>query len=838
MEIYLNENFKFLYMNKRGVRALYITGALVVALLSLSFGMVILTGGEYLPDTIREIFVTIGVLPPDVAIQINNFGFDCEGSDARFAVLVENVGSLPVSGFVAIINSENGQQEIEKEQEILSNRETWVDFFGLDCTQGDFVDAVITPKIMVNGNSIVYNGSSTNTSSSGSSGGGGGGGGDDDSGDDDPPFVWEQGRPTCEYNCEYERLLLTPMVQEGEDPYGHNDFAFFQDHNNIYHTVTIKSKRCTSDDDCDGPCSNNYCRPFDAVSENEFVHYTSPNAAEWTRQEDINHKEETGPDSLSVWAPHVYYNEGDGIYYMYYTGVNLEPCDNGDPGCEYYTQRIMLATNDGADLNNPANWIKQGIAMECDGAFSSWNDDDSLHTSPQWKKSCRDPMVRRYNSTHWIMYVHNSLSVATFPSERHAITYGFSDDLVNWEHYGYIPDTREGGSSCSEGPYVFEGDNGKYYLHYTCGTTWWGDEVIDNETVLTSTINFNDPSEFLYVNNPALVDGPYLVRAHRVNSASDRALEFDMYDINDTSNDLMDLKRPDGVQPLCLGCNPQPNLMDIGLRCEVTQDCSLDLSGCADYSGEPINNGGKCCDILNPSIPEEYCCLPTGDGDILNNEVPICKDVCPEPSQDNYNLCSEIDNHCKCDVTCPPGDEVPCSTGLPGYCDTGFQTCLDDGSDYGECIPWTQPGEYPEFCEDPGGYDEDCDGFSNGDDPDCDPSTCTIGEAYWGIDNGDDYVMEGDRINLIVNGEGCDGMTLNYEFWEYDPTNDDDPLTVSSIPYNPMFYGGTTITSWVTEWFLDDDGSDQDPEIKFVAFLNLDPTNSQTSIDFVEVSQP
>jgi hypothetical protein len=838
MEMYLNNNFNFVSMNKRGVRALYITGTLVVALVCLSIGTVILTGGEYLPQNVRDFFVNIGVLPPDVQIQINNYGFDCEGSDARFAVLVENTGGLPISGFVAVINSENGQQEIEKEQELLSNRETWVDFFGLDCTTGDFVDAVITPKIMVNGQSVVYNGSSTNTTSSGSSGGGGGGGGDD-SGDDNPPFVWDTGRPACEYNCESNNLLLAPIVQDGEDPFGHNDFAFFQDHNAGYHLITIKSKKCTSDDDCDGECSSNYCRPDDTQSENEFVHYTSQNMVDWTRQPDLIHISDTGDDSLSVWAPHVYYNEDDGAYYLYYSGVSLEPCENGEPDCEYIVQRIMLAKNDGTDLNNPDNWVKQGVALECDALFSSWNDDDSSYSNPQWKKSCRDPMVMKYNETHWIMYVHSPLSIETFFGPRYGVTYGFSEDLETWEHYAYINDTRQTPGYCGEGPSVFEGDNGKYYLHHTCGTSHYGDEVIDNETILTTTTNFNNPTEFLYTNNPALEDGPFLVVASRINPSYDREIKFEIYDTDDGNNDLIYFTRPDGVRPFCFGCDPQPYLIDIGLTCGVSQDCALDM-GCADYSGDPINDGNLCCDIVAPASAGEYCCLPTGETDILNNEVPICKDVCPVPDDERYNVCSEIDNHCKCDVVCPPRDvEYGCSTGLPGYCSTGSATCLDDGSGYGECIPYTQEGEYPEICEDSQGNDEDCDGLSNEDDPDCNPDNCNILSAYWGDDTADDYIVDGDQIILNVVGEGCDGMTLSLEYWEYDQYNDDDPITLSTPPYplTPMFREGVATAYWRGEWFSDPDGEDIDPEIKFIAYLNLDLSNNETSADFVDIIQ-
>ncbi len=77
--------------------------------------------------------------------------------------------------------------------------------------------------------------------------------------------------------------------------------------------------------------------------------------------------------------------------------------------------------------------------------------------------------------------------------------------------------------------------------------------------------------------------------------------------------------------------------------------------------------------------------------------------------------------------SCTPGEVISCYTGAPetegiGTCVPGGTTCLPDDNGYGPCDGEVLPSE--ERCATPG--DDDCDGLTNEDGPDC---SCTPGQT-------------------------------------------------------------------------------------------------------------
>jgi len=817
-------------MNKRGVRALYITGALVVAVICLSFGVTLLTNGEYLPSGVRDFFVTVGILPPNVEIEINDYGVSCGTSNSKFAVLIKNTGSKPLSGFVARVNSENGQQELSKDQELLSNRETWVDFYGLDCSKGNFVDAVVTPKILVEGVSVEWNESSTNTTKTVKGGGGGGGGGSTPSDPVDPGYTWLDGRPSCSYNCPTGPTTTTSyiysMPEVGEADYGHNDFAFFQDHNDVFHVVAIKSKVCTSSADCGGAsCSGGYCAATSTESENSFVHYTSNDMANWQRQEDLIQTSSNlnDPDSQSVWAPHVIYENG--VYYMFYTGDQAN-AQGGD------TQRIMLATNDGTDLNNPANWVKQGVMVDCNETWTRW--------SFAQAKGCRDPMVYKYNSTTWIMYVTTGLN----PSGA-VIGYGFSEDLISWNSgngglESYVPGTFTTSATGAEGPFLFE-EGDKYYLYSTSAGVLYADEIIINTTqILGSTMtSYGNPLEFLHVNLDVfsdLIDNLLVVALRAKPNDGDRHIEFRVIEQTTTGSLTEEYN-----YERCAVCNPAPNILLNGQSCGYSDDCSG--SYCSDFSTiNPLYPAESlCCDTNNPTNPEDYCCWDTTSP--LTH--PVCSDVCGTPSSGNYNLCDERDFKCECDVDCAIGMTNVCDTGVPGICSIGSQSCQSDLT-WGTCTQTIQGTGTEQVCAPGDTTDTDCDGLGGCADSDCaanpacNPSACTLTNAYWGIGQGNDNTVQGGSAFLRVTGTNCDGLSVRFNLQEYNvlggTTEDIIPL---NLPANAVFTSGMATSTWTTEWMNDPDGEggNNNPEYKFVAIMVGDQTKTRTSFDYLTVTQ-
>lgn len=148
-----------------------------------------------------------------------------------------------------------------------------------------------------------------------------------------------------------------------------------------------------------------------------------------------------GVDSYQVWAPGV--TEKDGVYYMYYTGVNL-----------HVAQAICLATS--RDL---FTWEKYGEnPVVLPGAWGAWRED-------AWS-DCRDSMV--FTDDDGTAYMYYCTAKRTEDGGmRTALGIASSRDMVRWQDEGaYCFDICD---ITLESPFVLKKD-GKYYLFYTnCG---------------------------------------------------------------------------------------------------------------------------------------------------------------------------------------------------------------------------------------------------------------------------------------------------------------------------------------------------------------------------------
>ena len=151
---------------------------------------------------------------------------------------------------------------------------------------------------------------------------------------------------------------------------------------------------------------------------------------------------------------------------------------------------------------------------------------------------------------------------------------------------------------------------------------------------------------------------------------------------------------------------PPPAVNSAGAVCDaigITQSC---------YMGEAANAGvGEC-------VSGEQTCEPHGEfamwSACVGSQAPR-DETCGNGRDEDCD--GAIDEDCG---TCAPGRTRPCgdldaSEINVGMCRQGIQTCLDDGSAYGECEGVVFPAR--EAC---GGGDEDCDGTTDegcGDEP-------------------------------------------------------------------------------------------------------------------------
>jgi predicted GH43/DUF377 family glycosyl hydrolase len=174
------------------------------------------------------------------------------------------------------------------------------------------------------------------------------------------------------------------------------------------------------------------------IGASDFGHAISRDLFSWTPCPSVVPAGPLGSwDEFQVWAPHIV--EKDGLYYMFYTGVD-----------DRINQKIGLATS--ADL---FRWKK--VSSNPVLGPGPWSDRERGE-----RVACRDAMVfeDRANRRYLMYYT------ATMKDGRACIGLAQSHDLIRWTDMEptYVEEDR--GYNRLESAYLCEHD-GKYYLFYS-----------------------------------------------------------------------------------------------------------------------------------------------------------------------------------------------------------------------------------------------------------------------------------------------------------------------------------------------------------------------------------
>ncbi len=161
----------------------------------------------------------------------------------------------------------------------------------------------------------------------------------------------------------------------------------------------------------------------------DFGHAMSTNLIDWTYFDRIDLRHEDW-SSDQIWAPHVI--EEDGVFYMFYTGVEVPE----GLGLGYGYQRIGLATS--TDL---ANWtLHNGNGLVLDGPWHDQYDWCAYGTPGSWNNDCRDPFVFN-DGDEYVMLVSIRMYEEGNEWPPMAIAVAKSPDLFNWTWSHYLPAT-------------------------------------------------------------------------------------------------------------------------------------------------------------------------------------------------------------------------------------------------------------------------------------------------------------------------------------------------------------------------------------------------------------
>ena len=182
-------------------------------------------------------------------------------------------------------------------------------------------------------------------------------------------------------------------------------------------------------------------------NEDFFGHAISNDLVNWVNEP---HVLNVGPfgswDSKNVWAPYII--QYDGIYYMFYTGVNYS---SQNPSLN--AQKIGVATS--TDLYN---WVKYSGNPVVDCGHFSWT---LYNPEMSWSADCRDPMV-------YLDLANNRFIMYFFAKRFDGLTVvgtAYSSDLLHWSEGSYVESTL---GRRPESPFLLNNpyDN-KYYLFYS-----------------------------------------------------------------------------------------------------------------------------------------------------------------------------------------------------------------------------------------------------------------------------------------------------------------------------------------------------------------------------------
>jgi hypothetical protein len=199
--------------------------------------------------------------------------------------------------------------------------------------------------------------------------------------------------------------------------------------------------------------------------------FMTPDFVNWGYHQDVidSSLSETDWDDGNVWAPYVYFNEDDGMYYMFYTGVAHH--DDGTP--DDYSQRIGLlissdlVTWERAPVNNCPGTTGDGCVYDCRNPWTT-------HGIPGgWNDQCRDPFILK-DGDRWLMYNtikrSDTLSAGVDVSE--------SSDLINWNAVAMIEEVDMGQA---ENVVVFD-VGPRHYLLSKCWESNQGECETDHST--------------------------------------------------------------------------------------------------------------------------------------------------------------------------------------------------------------------------------------------------------------------------------------------------------------------------------------------------------------------
>ncbi len=151
--------------------------------------------------------------------------------------------------------------------------------------------------------------------------------------------------------------------------------------------------------------------------------------------------------------------------------------------------------------------------------------------------------------------------------------------------------------------------------------------------------------------------------------------------------------------------------------------CSTGICVCSGNGGTSENSESSCGDSYDNDCDGNTDCDDSNcDGVSCGPNGVVCSGgSCLCPGSGTEALCGDgVDNDCDGSTDCADTDCAGSSCGLHGlFCAGGDCACLGNGG----------PVQTPETtCSD--GIDNDCDGLSDCDDPDCNSRTCNVGLGY------------------------------------------------------------------------------------------------------------
>jgi len=95
--------------------------------------------------------------------------------------------------------------------------------------------------------------------------------------------------------------------------------------------------------------------------------------------------------------------------------------------------------------------------------------------------------------------------------------------------------------------------------------------------------------------------------------------------------------------------------------------------------------------------------------------------------------------------------------------------------------------------------------------------SCTLTKARWGNES----AVMGDMVTMDVEGNGCEGKTVNFDVKEDDGFLGSDPVSI--VPSGVVFGDNKAMTTWIAEWQKDFSG---DPEYYFTASIESQSVKS------------